>query len=295
MEYKGAENNIEESTKVIIKPNVYSWRNINVSNAFYTSYNYKRELESHMMKNTEWGAVAYLTQSKYGRCTEEDEKTTCEEVRINNNSNFITGYSAKDEPTVGNGAYNDYEGTNLNEDGVKGYSYYNSYSKIASTTENYYGVYDMSGGAWEYVMGVMQGKSNNSKDPASGPNSTSNSGFNGPYTNDANNESLADGKEWLSSKYYDLYDYGAKSTIYQRGHLGDATKEFGPFYIYYNREYESIVSSYNADLANFVSSDGPWFGRGGARQYGTSAGIFSFIMVTGGAYNYDSFRIILTP
>ena len=60
----------QQNTEVVIKPSVYSWRNINVSNAFYTSYNYKRDLESHMMKNTEWGAVAYLTQSKYGRCDE---------------------------------------------------------------------------------------------------------------------------------------------------------------------------------------------------------------------------------
>ena len=27
---------------------------------------YQRELDSHMMKNTEWGAVAYLSHSIYG-------------------------------------------------------------------------------------------------------------------------------------------------------------------------------------------------------------------------------------
>ena len=37
--------------KVMIKPNVYSWRNIQVANAYWTSYNYKREYDSHMMKN----------------------------------------------------------------------------------------------------------------------------------------------------------------------------------------------------------------------------------------------------
>ena len=31
-----------------------------MANAFNTSYNYKRDLDSHMMKNTEWGAGAYM-------------------------------------------------------------------------------------------------------------------------------------------------------------------------------------------------------------------------------------------
>ncbi len=89
--YKGATSvataqvNGSDSSKVIIKPNVYSWRGITVKNIFETSYNYKRNLDSHMMKNTEWGAVAYLSHSKYGINTE---------ININNNSSFKTGYSA---------------------------------------------------------------------------------------------------------------------------------------------------------------------------------------------------------
>ena len=47
--YKGstdktsAESNTNEPDKVQIKPNVNSWRNIQVANAFYSSYDYKRE------------------------------------------------------------------------------------------------------------------------------------------------------------------------------------------------------------------------------------------------------------
>ena len=96
--YKGATSttaaqvNASDSTKIQIKPNVYSWRSIQPANAHLASYNYKRELDSHMMKNTEWGAVAYLQHSKYGSSTS---------VRINNNSAYITGYAAKNEPTCG--------------------------------------------------------------------------------------------------------------------------------------------------------------------------------------------------
>ena len=47
----------------------------------------------------------------------------------------------------------------------------------ASTTGNIYGVYDMSGGSWEYVMGVI--KDNSSNNPMSGNSDTYNSGFTG--------------------------------------------------------------------------------------------------------------------
>ena len=64
---------------VQIKPNVTSWRNIQVGNAFFTSYHYQRNLDSHMIKNSEWGSISYLQHSKYGSQTS---------VRFNNNSNF---------------------------------------------------------------------------------------------------------------------------------------------------------------------------------------------------------------
>lgn len=51
-----AQVNSSDSSKIIVKPNSYSWRNISVKNAFEASYNYNRNLNSHMMKNTEWGS-----------------------------------------------------------------------------------------------------------------------------------------------------------------------------------------------------------------------------------------------
>ncbi len=292
-----SQQNIEASTKVIIKPNVYSWRGIQVANAFYTSYNYKRDLESHMMKNTEWGAVAYLTQSKYGRC---EANGNCSKVRINNNSNYITGMSATIAPICGatgtKESCNGYEATSLNADGEQVQSYYNKNNNEASTTGNYSGVYDMSGGAHEYVMGVMQAAQNN-KTPATGSNSTANSGFNGPYSNDSSNGSKTNGKEWLSSKYYDLYDYAVTDQKYNRGNLGDGTKEFGPFYSisYLKANDKRLVSSYNGEDAFFVLSYRPWFARGGTGTDGAFAGLSAFNNYDGYAYPILTFRIVLTP
>ena len=86
---------------IIIKPNVTNLRYNNVSNFFFASRSMEQsgnsfgfvssEVDTHMSKNNEWGAVAYLTQSIYGRCT---SSTTCTEVGINNNVNKQTGYGA---------------------------------------------------------------------------------------------------------------------------------------------------------------------------------------------------------
>ena len=46
-----AEKNEADSSKVIIKPNVYSWRDIQIANMHLSSYNYKREYDLHMMKS----------------------------------------------------------------------------------------------------------------------------------------------------------------------------------------------------------------------------------------------------
>jgi hypothetical protein len=115
-----------DSSKIIVKPNVYSWRSNTIYNFFMASYNYNRNLDSHMMKNTEWGAVAYLSYSKYGLNNE---------VWINNNSNYVTG-------CVGNSvSASSYSGCANTYNTTTGYN--------GSTTGNITGIYDMSGGNYE--------------------------------------------------------------------------------------------------------------------------------------------------
>ena len=124
------------TTNIKVKPNQTSLRNINVKTMFETAYNYKRDNDSHMMKNTEWGAVAYLSHSKYGINTE---------VRINNNSSYLTGYAAVDGTDQSSypGTYGTDSSITLPYNTTTGYK--------ASTTGNITGVYDMSGGAYEYM------------------------------------------------------------------------------------------------------------------------------------------------
>src|SRR5699024_10740514 len=118
--------------------------NIQAANAFYTSYDYKRNLDSHMIKNTEWGAAAYLQHSAYGSQTS---------VRINNNSYFITGYAANNEPTCG--MTKSVLQCNIScNDGSCNTAYPNSV--LASTNGNISGIFDMSGGGQEWVFAVMR-------------------------------------------------------------------------------------------------------------------------------------------
>ena len=268
-----AQVNSVDTSKIVIKPNVYSWRNITVGNAFKNSYDYQRNLDSHMMKNTEWGSVAYLQHSKYGSQAS---------VRINNNSSYITGYAATVEPTLGfNGGTsivgNRVESTSLGKDGTYTVNYLNTNSTVASTTNNYSGIYDMSGGAWEYVMGYTTG--------ATTVGGTS--GITNLYSNFFSNSSY--------SKYWDKYTLIAE-TNYNNRILGDATGEMGPFGSEKDPDGGTRnKSSWYKDYAYLVSSSTPWFARGGAWVNGIISGAFSTGFGPGYISDDKVFRIVLTP
>ena len=283
---KEAEVNKRDASKIIVKPNVYSWRGIQVANAFYSSYDYKRNLDSHMMKNTEWGAVAYLQHSKYGSQTS---------VRLNNNSDYITGYQANGEPTCGYTGSNEECNRHCN-DGSCNTVYPNSV--LASTTNNISGIFDMSGGAWEYVMGIMLDQN---EKPMSGRNSLYNSGFNGTFgcpTCDSDTSglmSLTSGYEWPEKKYYDTYAYSISIQQYIRRILGDATGEMGPFN---TAQYSSLsrnISSWYANYSFFIHSNSPWFHRGASYIDGLYTGLFAVTNMYGLANDDVSFRVVLTP
>ena len=243
------------TTNITVKPNQTSLRNLNVKTMFETAYNYKRDNDSHMMKNTEWGAVAYLSHSKYGINTE---------VRINNNSNYITGYAATDDSDQSK-----VEGTSGTNSSVT-LPYNTSTGYKASTAGNITGIYDMSGGAWEYMASLRS-------------ETYSNSGF------DSSSLKL------YNSKYYDVYDGSSDWTTYSKRILGDATGEMGPFYYYQDADNNNRShNSWYADHAHFVKTSSSWFDRGGLFSGGVLAGMFYFDPDTGRAHGGIGLRLVLT-
>ena len=267
-----AQVNSVDTSKITIKPNVYSWRNITLGNMFKNSYDYQRNLDSHMMKNTEWGAVAYLQHSLYGSGAS---------VRINNNTSFITGYAATTEPTKGYSSTsidgNRHESTSLGKDGTYTLNYLNVNSSVASTTGNKTGIYDMAGGAWDYVAGYTTSSS------AVGGSSGITSLYSDFFTDSA------------YTKYWDKYT-STTNINYNYRLLGDATGEMGPFQT--TTDPDTVTrnkSSWYNDYAQFAYSSRPWFARGGYCKNGDSTGTFSFYNYNGGANTDSSFHIVLTP
>ena len=225
-----------------VQPGVQSWRSITVNDIYNKCKSYNSTLNSHMMKNDEWGAVAYLSKSKYGKETEE--------VWINNSSSCITGSagnSASAEKDVG--TTNDYTSTQ----GVK-----------ASTTGNVYGVYDMSGGAWEYVAAyVNNGNANlTTKDVASLVNGE------------------AKTKNVYTKASTEGYNYQQNKEVY-----GDA--------VYETSARGSRATSWYSDYSDFPMVGLPLFKRGGYYGFGSDAGVFCFYRSNVGSDSVISFRPVL--
>ena len=155
----------------------------------------------------------------------------------------------------------------------------------------------MSGGNWEYVMGVIT--INNKL--VSGSHNKWNSGFNGIYSAPGNNDSDAtllektDGIDYPDSRYYNLYPYKYELNTniwydYTSGLLGDATKEIANTKI---NASSGSTGLWFSDYAAFSAAAAPWFYRGGYFGNGSLAGVFGFNRAAGTASIIYASRLVL--
>jgi hypothetical protein len=246
------DNVITKSVRIL--PNVTSWRCIHTGNAFTVSRNMETNamygwgtsgtgIDTHLMKNTEWGVVSYLTKSQYGKNTEE--------VYINNSQTYTTGCAGN---TVSAAFYNGCQNTYESTGGVK-----------ASTTGNIYGIYDLSGGAWEKTSAYLD-------------NSTGNLSTYGSAIISADN------------KYKDKYTKGStddQATNYSLSInlKGDA--------IYETSNNINGLYSWYGEAAYMPSTITPWFLRGGFFDYGSGAALYAFGYSSGAPYSPNGFRPVL--
>ena len=259
------------------------------------------EITTTMMQNSQWGAVAYLAQSEYGNM----QKSTDGQSGIWNNSynegftfalnnsnkmenrsvtltgmsgssrDSSTNYDSKviDGSKKDNGDNIEITYTNINNDATIGstytntfYRYYTENGQKASTTRNIYGIYDMSGGAWEFMANYLGGVTNNEFvsdflkfEPK----------YQTPYA----------GTEATSSIEDRTLNYEAN-----KGKYGDA--------IWETSNGCSGQYSWNADYSYFPYAGNPFFLHGGSYAYRSGAGPFCFHGDYGWFYN-DSFRVVL--
>ncbi len=254
----------------MIKPNVPSWRNIQVANVAIIGRNMTKSgnrygfnssrINSHAMKNSEWALVAYLSQSKYGKLGNRFYSEGNKEVYQNKSNDYITGCSY---------------GTPSNENTDYGCQY--TYEKSpkgtgGSTTGTIYGIYDMSGGAWEYMMGNFMSNGNR----YSGMNTTFHSGYTGLLGEGGN----LTGQSFLEDKYYDFYTSHDPLTACN-GKLctSHALNEIAGWY---------------GDNFHMIFSSAPWFICGGVYNIGTIAGTFNVHYNPGNAGGNVSYRLVLS-
>ena len=216
--------------KIKVQPGVQSWRSITVDSIYTNCINYNKTLNSHMMKNDEWGAVAYLSRSKYGKN---------DEVTINSNSSYYTG-------------------------GGSGNTYVNNGAQ--STTGNVYGVYDMSGGAWEYVAG---------------------------YVNNGNGNLTSYGSSLVNGDAKTKNVYTKASTDNNTNNYNQNASKYGDAVYETSANGNTSNGSWYGDYSNFPGASGPFFARGGNYFSGSSAGVFAFSNVSGNNSSIVSFRPVL--
>ena len=125
----------------------------------------------------------------------------------------------------------------------------------------------MSGGTFEYVMGNMIEED------------TSLGKFN------ANSQSGT----WDTIpdiKYYDSYAYDTIYSTYERGYLGDATRET-------LKTFATTTGAWYSDGSTFSNGTMIWFYRGGSVINASSSGGFSFNRGTGNPNYPYGFRVVL--
>ena len=257
-------------------------------------------VDTHLIKNSEWGAVTYLAESKYGR--------NGTEVTINNQGKYLEATEYTEFLTGVGGDSISAERTEKSIDKVLDKNKYNGEKgRLASTTGNVYGIYDMSGGAWERTAGYAL-------------TGTLNILYYGKIMSDENNDKVVD---TFSTKYKSVYN-GSTTTLDEKAKekyvkiyndLTDAEKNQVRYSLAYenynagnNKErigeaiWETsnptetlVVKSWNNAYSYFSHADHPFLYRGGNYKYGSYAGLYSFNRSYGNAYSYYSFRMCLAP
>ena len=301
-----------DTLEVTVRPNVTSWRAITVENIYKVCRNITkdgniqgltRDVDPHMMKNSEWGGVAYLTQSAYGNKQGTDSTSgvwvnTYNEGLVSkgtdSGSNYggINSFAVTLTGAVGSSrdAYTSYYSeqtsiTDKNADSITisfteyaqngtttpktqtYYKYHTTNGVRGSTTGNIYGIYDMSGGSWEYMADYL---ANGTTSPVTYFKQNVDSKYKTEYQGSGATDSTEDRTA----------NYNANSNRY-----GDALWETSNGA---NGQY-----SWNNDYSYFPYLSNPFFIRGGRFDNSSGAGLFCFYNATGGTYHIFGFRPVL--
>ena len=269
----------------------YSMNYINNSNAFGISraltesgniYGLSSSsTDSHLMKNSEWGAVSYLSQSKYGL-----DGTN---IVINNACLYNTTQSAYAVTgCAGETANSGGISTTIDKikDGTQSgiYTWTQKKGTVASSTGTIYGIYDLSGGVWERTAAIVNNGNGNLNYYGKATMAALNNGGSSkyvtvyPHDTDKDNTSITSNDANLTEA--NKANYLKNTQIY-----GDAVRETSTAGV-------SQTSWYN-DYSYFPGLNNPFFVRGGTWWSGSGAGLFCFLRDVGSSPYHYGFRSVL--
>ena len=232
--------------------------------------------DSHMMKNSEWGAVAYLSQSKYGL---NETNIYINNVNLNNTSKSvyaITGCAgATEDASVV--ATTIIELNNRTTSGV--YVWTQKSGTKASTTGTIYGIYDMSGGAWERSAGLVNNGNANLSTYGQSMLNALNNGKSSKYVTVYPYDSSVD-KDGANIDTASAANWKANTKIYGDGIRETSTAGTGK-------------TSWYGDYSYFPAVNSPFSKRGGGYWVTDGAGLFSFYRAGGNSDYSSGFRSVL--
>ena len=285
----------------------YSMNYINNNDAFLLAkeissagnpYGLSTAADSHMMKDSEWGAVAYLSQSQYG----------LNGINIAvNNVNLSGGGKARTSNAGQTGVESVYAMTGLTEgvldaseikltteqlqgitkeiNGLKGdtpaeveidndkkniYTWEQKTGTGASTTGTIYGIYDLSGGIWERTASYVDNEHENLNKYGASLTYSENKAKRTKYTMVY--------KKGTSDTYTENYE--ANKDIFGNAIAETSTSGIGK------------TSWYN-DISFFAFTNNPFSVRGGKWNYKDEAGLFYFHYTQGESHYGQGFRVVL--
>ena len=232
--------------------------------------------DSHMMKNSEWGAVAYLAQSKYGL---NGTNIYINNVNLNNTTKSVyavTGCAgATEDASVV--ATTIIELNNRTASGV--YVWTQKSGTKASTTGTIYGIYDMSGGTWERTAGLVNNGNENLATYGQSLLNALNNGKSSKYVTAYPFDSSVD-KNGANIDTASTANWKANTKIYGDGIRETSTAGTGK-------------TSWYTDYSYFPAVYSPFSTRGGDLWDGEGAGLFYFYR-NGGNSDYNAgFRSVL--
>ena len=290
--YSGIDNNytvnpvdssLSISTKMsypVFKPLTYAYNCIRIGDMYALARDIQNAsafyglsgVDSHMEKNSEWGAVSYLTQSGYGRNGTEANINNYNMSNINSKNTYcvtgLYGAGTSDETVTAIGSVNAYNTTA----GVKG-----------SSTGNITGVYDVNGCIYEYIASYI----------TNGNSSLSTYGSSFAYTianatPQTNNRST----KWATAYPYDSSNDSYTNNWTKYNSFKSIAYGFGDAIL--ETSTSGIGStSWNGDYSTFAYMSSSFFMRGGACNTGSGAGTFFFDSSDGYCYFSYGFRAVL--